>query len=125
VHISCAIVESEMAVYGYGRVSTDGQSLTAQIAELKAAKCERIFQEKISGARADRKQLARVMAVLSKGDVLIVTPARPIGAVNAPSTDNAGHYHEGRRGLQVAPRHMGRHHHGARSPDGDHPGRSG
>jgi DNA invertase Pin-like site-specific DNA recombinase len=62
-----------MAVYGYARVSTDGQSLTAQIAELKAAKCERIFQEKASGARSDRKQLARVMAVLSKGDVLIVT----------------------------------------------------
>jgi DNA invertase Pin-like site-specific DNA recombinase len=62
-----------MAVYGYARVSTDGQSLTAQLAELKAAKCERIFQEKISGARSDRKQLARVTALLSKGDVLIVT----------------------------------------------------
>ena len=62
-----------MAVYGYARVSTDGQSLSAQLAELKAAKCERIFQEKISGARSDRKQLARVMAVLEKGDVLVVT----------------------------------------------------
>ena len=62
-----------MAVYGYARVSTDGQSLSAQLAELKAAKCEKIFQEKISGARSDRKQLARVMAVLAKGDVLVVT----------------------------------------------------
>jgi DNA invertase Pin-like site-specific DNA recombinase len=62
-----------MAIYGYARVSTDGQSLTAQLAELKAANCERIFQEKASGARSDRKQLTRLMATLDKGDVLIVT----------------------------------------------------
>ena len=62
-----------MAVYGYARVSTDGQSLSAQLTELKTAKCEKIFQEKISGARADRKQLTRLMGVLAKGDVLVVT----------------------------------------------------
>ena len=39
-----------MAQFGYARVSTDGQSLTAQIAELKGASCAEIFQEKISGA---------------------------------------------------------------------------
>src|SRR6266481_2533019 len=55
------------------RVSTDGQSLSAQLTELKAAKCEKIFQEKISGARSDRKQLARLMSVLAKVDVLVVT----------------------------------------------------
>jgi DNA invertase Pin-like site-specific DNA recombinase len=66
-------VELKMAHYGYARVSTDGQSLTAQVAELKAANCQRIFQEKISGARADRKQLTRLLAGLDKGDVLIVT----------------------------------------------------
>ena len=62
-----------MTVYGYARVSTDGQSLSAQLAELKAAKCSKIFQEKISGARSDRKQLTRLMAVLAEGDVLVVT----------------------------------------------------
>jgi DNA invertase Pin-like site-specific DNA recombinase len=58
-------MEGDMAVYGYARVSTDGQSLAAQLAELNAAKCEKIFQEKISGARSDRKQLTRLMAVLA------------------------------------------------------------
>ena len=62
-----------MSVYGYARVSTDGQSLAAQLTELKEAKCEKIFQEKISGARSDRKQLTKLMALLAKGDVLVVT----------------------------------------------------
>jgi DNA invertase Pin-like site-specific DNA recombinase len=66
-------MEGDMTVYGYARVSTDSQSLSAQLAELKAAKCAKIFQEKISGARSDRKQLTRLVAGLEKGDVLIVT----------------------------------------------------
>jgi DNA invertase Pin-like site-specific DNA recombinase len=67
-------MESDMTVYGYARVSTDGQSLSAQLAELKAARCAKIFQErKVSGARSDRKQLIRLMAGLARGDVLVVT----------------------------------------------------
>ena len=62
-----------MALLGYARVSTDGQSLTAQVAELKAANCARIFREKVSGARTDRKQLARLVEALDRGDVLVVT----------------------------------------------------
>lgn len=62
-----------MALFGYARVSTDGQSLTAQVAELKAANCVKIFQEKVSGARSDRKQLSRLIAGLDKDDVLVVT----------------------------------------------------
>jgi DNA invertase Pin-like site-specific DNA recombinase len=73
VHKLGAEVEIKMALFGYARVSTDGQSLTAQVAELKAAKCQRIFQEKISGARSDRKQLTRLMVGLDKGDILVVT----------------------------------------------------
>jgi DNA invertase Pin-like site-specific DNA recombinase len=59
-------------IYGYARVSTDGQSLDAQVDELTAAGCEKVFREKISGARSDRKELAKAMARLGTGDTLIV-----------------------------------------------------
>ena len=62
-----------MMIYGYARVSTGGQSLDAQVGQLKAANCARIFKEKISGAKADRAELARLLKSLQKGDVLIVT----------------------------------------------------
>jgi DNA invertase Pin-like site-specific DNA recombinase len=65
--------EIDMTHYGYARVSTDGQSLTAQVSELKGAGCTSVFQEKVSGARSDRKQLARLIAGLDKDDVLVVT----------------------------------------------------
>jgi DNA invertase Pin-like site-specific DNA recombinase len=60
-------------IYGYARVSTDGQSITAQIAELKAAGADKVFREVASGAKTDRAQLARAIAALAAGDVLIVT----------------------------------------------------
>jgi DNA invertase Pin-like site-specific DNA recombinase len=63
----------KVAQLGYARVSTDGQSLTAQVAELKSTGCTEIFHEKVSGAKSDRKQLARLIGRLGKGDVLAVT----------------------------------------------------
>jgi DNA invertase Pin-like site-specific DNA recombinase len=60
-------------IYGYARVSTDVQSLDAQVDELKAAGCQQVLQEKMSGGgRSDRRGLARVMAKLGKGDTLVV-----------------------------------------------------
>jgi DNA invertase Pin-like site-specific DNA recombinase len=60
-------------IIGYGRVSTDGQSLESQEANLKAAGADRIFVEKIGGAITDRKALAKAVAALGPGDVLLVT----------------------------------------------------
>jgi DNA invertase Pin-like site-specific DNA recombinase len=62
-----------LTFYGYARVSTDGQTLDAQIAALKAAGAERVFSEKQSGAKTDRAALAKALAALSAGDVLVVT----------------------------------------------------
>jgi DNA invertase Pin-like site-specific DNA recombinase len=59
--------------YGYARVSTDGQTLDAQVAQLKAAGAEKVFREKVSGARGDRPELARLLRTLSAGDVVLVT----------------------------------------------------
>jgi DNA invertase Pin-like site-specific DNA recombinase len=59
--------------YGYARVSTDGQSLDAQVRQLTKAGCRRVFRETASGAKTDRAQLRRVIAALEPGDVLTVT----------------------------------------------------
>ena len=60
-------------IYGYARVSTDGQSVDAQVKQLRAAGAEKVFRETASGAHSDRAQLRRALAHLAKGDVLIVT----------------------------------------------------
>jgi DNA invertase Pin-like site-specific DNA recombinase len=58
---------------GYARVSTYGQTLDAQLEQLRAAGCARIYREKATGARADRKELQKMLAQLAVGDVVTVT----------------------------------------------------
>src|SRR5262245_3963826 len=62
-----------MTTYGYARVSTNGQDLGSQEAELIAAGCAKVFKEKGSGAKTDRAELAKVIRSLQPGDVLVVT----------------------------------------------------
>lgn len=58
---------------GYARVSTDDQDLTQQRTTLQAAGCLRIYEEKVSGAKRDRPQLAQLIDQLRAGDVVTVT----------------------------------------------------
>jgi DNA invertase Pin-like site-specific DNA recombinase len=60
-------------IYGYARVSTDGQSVEAQVRQLRAAGAKKIYRETASGAKTDRAQLRQVLAQLAAGDVLMVT----------------------------------------------------
>jgi DNA invertase Pin-like site-specific DNA recombinase len=60
-------------IYGYARVSTDGQSVEAQAKQLRAAGAEKLFKETASGTKTDRAQLRRALKEIDKGDVLIVT----------------------------------------------------
>jgi DNA invertase Pin-like site-specific DNA recombinase len=62
-----------MTTYGYARVSTNGQDLASQEAELTAAGCAKVFKEKQSGAKTDRAELAKALRRLEPGDVLVVT----------------------------------------------------
>jgi DNA invertase Pin-like site-specific DNA recombinase len=62
-----------MLLYGYARVSTHGQTLEAQVEQLRAAGCLKVYREKASGARADRPQLKRLLKALSQGDTFVVT----------------------------------------------------
>ena len=61
-----------MTTIGYARVSTDGQTLDAQQAALQAAGAEKVFSEKVSGAKTDRAALAKAIAALGDGDTLVV-----------------------------------------------------
>lgn len=61
-----------MALIGYARVSTTDQKLEPQVDALKAAGCETVFEDVISGAKAERPGLNDALAFLRKGDTLVV-----------------------------------------------------
>ena len=60
-------------IYGYARVSTDGQKVAAQVAALNVAGAGKVFREVASGAKTHRAQLRKAIATLEAGDVLMVT----------------------------------------------------
>jgi len=61
-----------MSLIGYARVSTEDQATDAQVDALKAAGCAVIFREHMSGGKASRPELAKALARVQRGDVLVV-----------------------------------------------------
>jgi DNA invertase Pin-like site-specific DNA recombinase len=59
--------------YGYARVSTDGQSVDAQVRRLTKTGCKKVFREVASRAKTNRSQPRRALDQLAAGDVLMVT----------------------------------------------------
>uniref|UniRef100_UPI0025897A83 recombinase family protein n=1 Tax=Acidiphilium sp. TaxID=527 RepID=UPI0025897A83 len=58
---------------GYARVSTYGQTLDAQLQQLKAAGCAMFFREKATGGRVDRREPLKMLKHIAAGDVVTVT----------------------------------------------------
>jgi predicted site-specific integrase-resolvase len=58
---------------GYARVSTYGQTLDAQLEQLRADGCAKVYREKASCAQADRRELLRMLKDITPGDVVTVT----------------------------------------------------
>jgi hypothetical protein len=69
----CVSRPNNAKLYGYARVSTDGQTVAAQVGELHAAGAAKVYGETASGAKGDRAALAKVLRRLEAGDVLTVT----------------------------------------------------
>lgn len=66
-------MQNSANVIGYARVSTQGQNLEQQRSMLVQCGCQRIFEEKVSGAKRDRPELGRLLEHLRPGDVVTVT----------------------------------------------------
>ena len=85
---------------GYARVSTDDQDLTLQRTALTEAGCKRIFQEKASGAKRDRPELARMLEQLRDGDVVVVTRLDRLARSTRDLLDIAERLREASAGLR-------------------------
>ena len=110
-------------IYGYARVSTDGQSVGAQVRQLAKAGCKKVFRETASGAKTDRTQLRKALEQIDAGDVLMVTKLDRLGTLDAGSPEHPRDDRRSQRRLPVSRRRMGRYHQPAWAPHADCAGR--
>ena len=108
-----------MTTYGYARVSTNGQDLAAQEAELLAAGCAKVFKEKVSGAKTDRAELAKLLHRIESGDVLVVTRLDRLARSTRDLLNVIAALTERGAGFKSLKRHLGRYHHASRPPNVD------
>jgi hypothetical protein len=111
-----------MTLYGYARVSTRDQDLAGQVAELTAAGCASVFREKVSGAKTDRAELAKVIRRLEAGDVLVVSKAGPTRALNQGPPERLGGGVYAWCRLPIPEGCLGGHHHPTRQAHADRSG---
>ena len=83
---------------GYARVSMQDQNLDLQIEALTKAGCKKIFDDKISGSRAERAGLAKALEILREGDTLVVWKLDRLGRSVKNLVDLVGELHK--QGIQ-------------------------
>ena len=83
---------------GYARVSTQDQNLDLQREALTKAGCEKIFNDKISGSRAERPGLTKALEMLREGDTLVVWKLDRLGRSVKNLVDLVGELHQ--QGIQ-------------------------
>ncbi len=64
--------KDQSMLIGYARVSTQDQNLELQIEALTKAGCKKIFEDKVSGSRAERPGLSKALETVREGDTLVV-----------------------------------------------------
>jgi DNA invertase Pin-like site-specific DNA recombinase len=69
-------------IYGYARISMNGQSISAQVTALTAVRAEKVFREVASGAKTDRTQLRRLLDALGSGRKSFVVRRPVFGHTN-------------------------------------------
>jgi len=79
---------------GYARVSTQDQNLDLQIEALTKADCKKIFEDKISGSRAERPGLTKALEMLREGDTLVVWKLDRLGRSVKHLVDLVGTLHK-------------------------------
>lgn len=79
---------------GYARVSTQDQSLQLQLAALRLAGCQKVFEDQVSGTRAERPGLAKVREMLRNGDTLVVWKLDRLGRSVKQLVDLVGELHQ-------------------------------
>ena len=79
---------------GYARVSTQDQNLDLQIEALTKAGCKKVFDDKISGSRAERPGLAKALEMLRDGDTLVVWKLDRLGRSVKNLVDLVGEMHK-------------------------------
>jgi hypothetical protein len=99
-----------VALIGYARVSTDRQTLDAQHAALKSAGADKVFAEKVSGAKTNRRQLERAIEALGGRGRVARDPAGPARAEHAGLAQRACHHIGQGCGLPLIGRYLGRYH---------------
>ena len=102
-----------MATIGYARVSTDGQTLDSQIAALKAAGAAKTYRETASGAKSERRELARALKAIAVGDTLLVTRLDRLARSTRDLLNILDAVAKAGAGVPFTGRHLGRHDHAA------------